>query len=150
MGAGLGGGHGIHEGQYGLVTDNFIHMNVVLANGTAIGVNATSNKDLWWAMRGAGHNFGIVTSATMKLYPKKTNSWHYHTYTWSGDKLEAVLEAANAFHTSYKGTTPPLMGFSAGQYAVNPAVSETEVRNYKAKTLLLSEALINGRSELKH
>lgn len=106
--------------------DNFLHLNVVLADGTAIGVNETSYPDLWWALRGAGHNFGIVTSAKLKLYPRKIDTWHYHSYWWTGDKLEAVFEAVNAFHVSDNGTTPPLAGFEAGAISMNTSVSETE------------------------
>lgn len=127
MGAGLGGGHGVYEGQYGLVADNFLHLNVVLANGSAIGVNETSHPDLWWAMRGAGHNFGIVTSAEMKLYPRNIDTWHYHNYWWTGDKLETVLKAINKLAAKDHGSTPPLLGFNAGQYAMNSSISETEV-----------------------
>ncbi|KAK7738601.1 hypothetical protein SLS62_011370 [Diatrype stigma] len=126
LGAGLGGGHGVYEGQYGLVIDNLIHVNIVLANGTAIGVNETSYPDLWWGIRGAGHNFGIVTSADMKIYPREIETWHYKNYWWAGEKLEEVLEALNTFHTSDNGTTPPLMGFEAGQFTMNTSVSETE------------------------
>lgn len=128
MGAGLGGGHGVYEGQYGLVEDNFLHMNVVLANGTVIGVNESSHQDLFWGMRGAGHNFGIVTSAKMKIYPRKIDTWHYHNYWWTGDKLEAVLEAINDLpKPGDNGSSPPLLGFNAGQYAMNASVSTTEV-----------------------
>ncbi|RYO84785.1 hypothetical protein DL766_006372 [Monosporascus sp. MC13-8B] len=126
FGPGLGGGHGRIEGRYGLVSDNFIHLNVVLADGSTIGVNETSYPDLFWGMKGAGHNFGIVTSAVMKLYPREVDTWHYHNYYWTGDKLEAVFEALNWLHTSDNGTTPPLMGFEAGRIYMNSSISETE------------------------
>ena len=76
VGAGLGGGHGRYEGLHGLVTDNIIHMNVVLADGSEISVNETTNADLFWAMRGAGHNFGIVTSLKLRIYPNEIPIWH--------------------------------------------------------------------------
>lgn len=58
LGEAHGGGHGLFQGQCGLTSDNVVSLNVVQGNGTAIMVNATTNPDLWWAMRGAGHNFG--------------------------------------------------------------------------------------------
>lgn len=70
MGPGLGGGHGPLEGLYGMVSDNFRQLNVVLANGTAIRVNETSYSDLLWGMKGAGHNFGIVTSFEINIFPE--------------------------------------------------------------------------------
>ncbi|GJC88562.1 FAD-linked oxidoreductase chyH [Colletotrichum liriopes] len=48
LGAGLGGGHGRYEGLYGMISDNLVQLNVVLANGSSIRVNATSHSDLLW------------------------------------------------------------------------------------------------------
>lgn len=56
LGSGLGGGLGRYQGQYGLISDNFISLNVVLANGKTDVVNASSHSDLFWAMKGV--NFG--------------------------------------------------------------------------------------------
>lgn len=81
-----------------MVSDNFRQLNVVLANGTAIVVNETSHGDLLWGMKGAGHNFGIVTSFEMNIYPRGPETWHYYNYIWLGDKLEAVFDALNILH----------------------------------------------------
>jgi hypothetical protein len=110
-----------------LIADTFVHFNVVLADGTEIGVNAESHEDLFWALKGAGHNFGIVTSVVKKIFPSEAPTWHTHTYIWSQDKLETVFEALNAFHTSDNGTTPPLMGATYGSIIINSSISETEV-----------------------
>lgn len=80
MGPGLGGGHGRQEGLYGMVSDNIIQLNVVLANGDAVRVNKTSYSDLLCAMKGAGHNFGIVTSFELHIFPRGPDTWHYHNY----------------------------------------------------------------------
>ena len=58
-------------------------------------MNETSHEDLWWAMKGAGHNFGIVTSVTTKIYDIVHSEWAIETIIFSGDKVEAVYEAAN-------------------------------------------------------
>jgi hypothetical protein len=63
-----------------LVQDNIVHYNVVLADGTEIGVNETSHPDLLCALKGAGHNFAIVTSVVGKIYPRE--NWYQKTYTW--------------------------------------------------------------------
>jgi len=68
-------------------------MNVVLADGDLKTIDAKS--DLWWAMQGAGHNFGIVTSVTSKIYDIVNTDWAIETIIFSGDKVEAVYEAAN-------------------------------------------------------
>ena len=77
--------------------DHFVNLNVVLANGTSVQVNEDNNPDLWWAMRGAGHNFGIVTSVTTKVYDIVQRNWAIETIIFSGDKVEAVYEAANKY-----------------------------------------------------
>ncbi|RWA04937.1 hypothetical protein EKO27_g10166 [Xylaria grammica] len=126
MGPALGGGHGRYNGLYGLVMDDILHYNVVLADGTELGVNETSHPDLLWALKGAGHNFAVVTSVVKKIYPKETNTWHYHNYTWTQDKLETVFEALNTFHKSDNGTTPPKMGVNYGSIIMDSSVSTTE------------------------
>ncbi|CZR68237.1 probable FAD-dependent oxygenase [Phialocephala subalpina] len=93
LGPGLGGGHGWLQGRYGLVSDQFVSMNVVLANGSLITVD--ENSELFWAMKGAGHNFGIVTSMTSKIYDIQHPNYAMETLIFSGDQVEAVYEVAN-------------------------------------------------------
>ncbi|KAK3291714.1 uncharacterized protein B0H64DRAFT_329821 [Chaetomium fimeti] len=124
LGAGLGGGHGRHEGPYGMISDNIRQLNVVLGNGSAIRVNATSHSDLLWGMKGAGHNFGIVTSAELNIFPRGPDTWHYHNYLWRGDKLEAVFSALNDFHD--KGNTPVNMTTNFGNFLVNASITTDE------------------------
>lgn len=127
MGPGLGGGHGRYEGLYGLISDNIVNLNVVLADGKKIRVNNKRHPDLFWAMQGAGHNFGIVTSFELKIYPRKVDSWHYHNYIWKQDQLETVFKELNKFHDN--GNTPVLMGINFGLYMMDANVSDTEVRH---------------------
>lgn len=124
MGPGLGGGHGRHEGLYGMISDNIRQLNVVLANGTSIRVNETSYPDLLWAMKGAGHNFGIVTSFDMNIFPRGPDTWHYHNYMWRGDKLDAVFNTLNTFHNN--GSTPANMGVNFGIFYINSTITEEE------------------------
>ena len=94
IGAMLGGGFGRLQGEYGLMIDNVVSMNVITPQGQAITVDE-SRKDLWFAMRGAGPNFGIVTSATFKTYPvpkAQSGAWT-GPLIFSEDKLEALVEA---------------------------------------------------------
>jgi hypothetical protein len=104
VGATLGGGHGLHQGQYGLMTDNLIDVRLVLANGTAVNVSASTYPDLFWGLRGAGHNFGVVTEVRYKIYDKApADSWYTETLIFSKDKLEAVYKQLN---TMMAGTPP--------------------------------------------
>lgn len=126
MGPGLGGGHGRHEGLYGLISDNLINLNVVLADGTSVRVNETSHPDLLWAMKGAGHNFGIVTSFELKIWPREVDTWHYHNYIWTEDKLEALFTEANKLHQD--GDTPVNLALSYNSISLNKDVDKTKVR----------------------
>ncbi|RBQ83364.1 hypothetical protein VDGD_05837 [Verticillium dahliae] len=124
LGAGLGGGHGRYEGLYGMISDNMLQLNVVLANGSTIRINTTSHSDLLWGMKGAGHNFGIVTSYEMNIFPRGPDTWHYHNYIWRGEQLEAVFNALNHFHGN--GSTPIDMAFNVGTFMIDASVSSEE------------------------
>lgn len=67
-GAALGGGSGYLSRKYGLTADNVIALNVVTADGRQIAVSAEEHPDLFWALRGGGGNFAIVTSMTVALH----------------------------------------------------------------------------------
>lgn len=64
-----GGGIGYLTRKYGLSIDNLLAVDVVLADGNFVVANADQNQDLFWAIRGGGGNFGVVTSFTFKLHP---------------------------------------------------------------------------------
>ncbi|KAK8119641.1 uncharacterized protein PG998_004267 [Apiospora kogelbergensis] len=95
LGAILGGGYGNLMGLYGFGVDNVVSMRVVTADGRIRDVTAASDADLFWALRGAGPNLGIVTSAVVKSYPVSQAGM----LAWTGsliftpDKLEQVVQA---------------------------------------------------------
>src|ERR1700685_3628144 len=67
-GLALGGGIGWFSRKHGLTCDNFVSLELVLASGEVIEVSADSHPELFWALRGGGGNFGIVTRFTMAAH----------------------------------------------------------------------------------
>lgn len=68
----LGGGMGHLTRKYGLTIDNLLSVDLVLADGSFVVANAEENPDLFWAVRGGGGNFGIVTSFLFEAHPVHT------------------------------------------------------------------------------
>jgi len=65
----LGGGLGWLMGKHGLACDNVLSMEVVTAEGDVRTASASEHEDLFWALRGAGSNFGVVTNFRYRLHP---------------------------------------------------------------------------------
>ncbi|KAH6647948.1 hypothetical protein BKA67DRAFT_578957 [Truncatella angustata] len=82
-------------GLYGFGVDNVLSLRVVTADGQIRNVTAASDPDLFWALRGAGPNFGIVTSAVVKAHPASSDDMLAWTgsLVFTSDKLEQVVQA---------------------------------------------------------
>ncbi|KAK6352004.1 hypothetical protein TWF718_005153 [Orbilia javanica] len=107
VGAVLYGGMGRYVGKYGLGIDNLVYVNLVDSYGNIHrNVNGNTHPDLWWAIRGAGASFGIVTKATMKIYPQSKNglSWTC-TLIFTNPSRETIEKAFRAIDATHFGET---------------------------------------------
>ena len=97
----LGGGHGLLQGQHGLSADQLVSTRIVLSNGTAVTVSNTSGPDLFWALRGAGHNFDIVIEYTHQIHDARPNeTFEFEQSIFSGNQLEQVYTVVNQMKKS--------------------------------------------------
>jgi FAD/FMN-containing dehydrogenase len=85
----LGGGVGHLARTCGLAIDNLLEADVVLADGSFVTASSSQNEDLFWALRGGGGNFGVVSSFLFRLHPIDTV--YAGPMLWHMDKAEEVL-----------------------------------------------------------
>lgn len=92
-GPALGGGFNRYQGFHGLMLDNILSLTLVTANGTLLTTSATQYPDLFWAMRGAGHNLGIVTSLEYRIFEPSTSEWWVASLTFCArEKMDDVFQ----------------------------------------------------------
>lgn len=87
----LGGGYFHFSGQYGLAADNVQNFEVVLADGSVVNANQQQNTDLFWALKGGGSNFGVVTR--FDLYTIPVQGIWYQVTIHAKDQVPSILEA---------------------------------------------------------
>lgn len=95
-------GTGVLTVPQGLACDNVINFEVVLPNGTIANANKTSNPDLWWALKGGGNRFGIVTKLTLQAHPAGVNGQVWGGIRlYSADDRQAIFQAISNFIREY-------------------------------------------------
>jgi FAD/FMN-containing dehydrogenase len=110
----LGGGTGYLTRKHGLTIDNLLEADVVLADGSFVTANATSHPDLFWALRGGGGNFGVVTSFVFQAHPVK--EVFAGPIFWDAKDAPAILSA----YRDFIRTAPEDAGFFVGLKTVPP------------------------------
>ncbi|KAE8146591.1 hypothetical protein BDV25DRAFT_162183 [Aspergillus avenaceus] len=124
-----GGGHSPLSSLYGMAADQVLAMEVVLANGRFITANSTHHSDIFWMLRGGGGStIGVVTSLTIKAYPKLPTTAVTFNFTvhdapnasafWQGvrsylDHIEAFVDAGT-YGYYYVGASPLEIGTDPG------------------------------------
>ncbi|MCB9207240.1 MAG: FAD-binding oxidoreductase [Ignavibacteriales bacterium] len=115
----LGGGVGHLSRRYGLTIDNLLEADIVLADGSFVTVNANQNSDLFWAIRGGGGNFGIVTSFKFQAHDVKTVFGG--PTLWPIEKTEEIMEW---YHEFLNNAPDELNGFIATLIIPGPPFPE--------------------------
>ena len=117
LGATLGGGVGPYGGLHGLQIDALQSVRMVTGTGSLISVSETSHPDLWWGMRGAGFNFGIVTSATFQVYD----------FTNNGQAMNADLRFHASQNASLYEFAQSYVGKLPDAFAIDIAIGYNEL-----------------------
>lgn len=104
----LGGGVGYLNRKYGLTIDNLLEVDMVLADGRFVTANTEENADLFWAVRGGGGNFGVVTSFLFRANPVHTI--YGGPMIW---RLDQAAQVINFWQDLMSSASDDLSGFFA-------------------------------------
>jgi hypothetical protein len=111
----LGGGTGYLTRKYGLTIDNLLEADVVLADGSFVTASKDKHPDLFWALRGGGGNFGVVTSFLFQAHPA--------SMVYAGPIFWEAAPHANTVMRAYRDflpTAPEELGIFVGLKTVPP------------------------------
>jgi FAD/FMN-containing dehydrogenase len=104
----LGGGTGYLTRKYGLTIDNLLEADVVLADGSFVTASQSQHPDLFWALRGGGGNFGVVTSFLFQAHPVSTV--YAGPIFWDATHAKDVMRA----YRDFLPTAPEELGAFVG------------------------------------
>jgi UDP-N-acetylenolpyruvoylglucosamine reductase len=142
----LGGGIGYLARRYGLTIDNLLSVDLVLADGRFVTASPAENADLFWAVRGGGGNFGVVTSFQFKGNPVHT--------VYGGPLIWPLEKAADLirFWQDFILNAPDDINFWFGFITVPPVAPFPEQYHLKKMCALVgcyTGPLANGEAALK-
>ena len=129
----LGGGYGWLSGRHGLTIDCLLEVEIVLANGSIVRASAETHPDLFWAVRGAGHCFGVISEFVFQTYDQKNAVWAGQLVFPALEKLDGVLAFANELNRTSSGDTGMIIGLSAPPFLEGPALITTLFHNGNAE-----------------
>ena len=135
----LGGGTGYLTRRYGLTIDNLVEADLVLADGSVVTASKGENPDLFWALRGGGGNFGVVTSFLFQAYP--VNMIFGGPVFWEAKDAPAVMRA----YRDYLPEAPEDLGAFVGLKSV-PS-TDPFPREYWGKRVCAIISCYNGSEE---
>jgi FAD/FMN-containing dehydrogenase len=135
----LGGGTGYLTRRYGLTIDNLVEADLVLADGSVVTASKVENPDLFWALRGGGGNFGVVTSFLFQAHP--VNMIFGGPVFWEAKDAPAVMRA----YRDYLPAAPEDLGAFVGLKSV-PS-TDPFPREYWGKRACAIISCYNGTEE---
>jgi FAD/FMN-containing dehydrogenase len=108
----LGGGYGPLIGRFGLALDNLLEAQVVLADGRIVTAGPDQHEELFWALRGGGGNFGVVTA--MRCRAQDLRSVHSGLLVYPFSEAKAVLARCSALAAAMPDESSVQVGIAAG------------------------------------
>lgn len=133
----LGGGYGWLTGQYGLVIDNLLAVQLVLADGSIVTASESENSDLFWAVRGAGQAFGVAAEFTYRAHEQKDPVWA-GLMMFPAAQAEVIAETTNRITENQSDNSSLFIGIACPPPTFQPAVLVALFHNgpeSEAKTL---------------
>jgi FAD/FMN-containing dehydrogenase len=118
----LGGGYGYLSPKYGLVIDNLLEVELVLADGKIVTASENGNQDLFWGARGAGAAFGIATSFVYQAHDQKNDVWG-GLLVFPPTQLGEVVAFANHVLEAPQGEKLMMIAFGTPPPAFQPAIT---------------------------
>lgn len=149
IGAAVEGGIGWLSGEHGLACDNLLNAKIIVADGSIIDCSASNNKDLFWAIKGAGCNFGIVVEASFRTITARPMVYSA-ALTYSESSLSSVIETVAQLQKTLPGASRISMRIeiSGGKTGVNLQLfhngEESEAKSLFAPLILEAESVNVG------
>jgi FAD/FMN-containing dehydrogenase len=138
----LGGGTGYLTRRFGLTIDNLVEAEVVLADGRVVTASETDHPDLFWALRGGGGNFGVVTSFLFRAHP--VSMVYAGPIFWDAVHAKVVMQA----YRDFLPTAPEELGLFVGLKTVlSTDPFPSEVWGRRACALIGSFAGVGNEGE---
>ena len=125
----LGGGYGWLSGRHGLTIDSLLSVQIVLADESIKMASADENADLFWAVRGAGHCFGVVAEFNFQAFEQKHAIWAGQLLFPASQKLDRVVAFANQFLETTNGDSGMVLGITQPPFMQEVAIATTLFHN---------------------